>query len=101
MYQVITLIANILLKSELLVIEIHLFSTDPAHLGATPTAPGGGATATASAGDNKVPQLTIDGTPHLPFQLQIEYTSQDGSRCTRVISQAKPTTKQREVAEKG
>ncbi len=78
-----------------------LFTTDPAHLGATPTAPGEGATATAAAGDNKVPQLTIDGTPHLPFQLQIEYTSQDGSRCTRVISQAKPTTKQREIAEKG
>ena len=49
----------------------------------------------------KVPPLSIDGKPHLPFQLQIEYTAQDGSRNRRVITDAKPTTKEREVAERG
>ena len=48
-----------------------------------------------------VQPLTIDGKPHLPFQLQIEYTAQDGSRNRRVITDAKPTTKEREVAERG
>lgn len=49
----------------------------------------------------KVPPMTIDGKPHLPFQLQIEYTAQDGSRNRRVITDAKPITKEREVAERG
>ena len=43
----------------------------------------------------------IDGQPHLPFQLQIEYTSLDGDRCLRVITQTKPVTKDRSVANKG
>ena len=58
-----------------------------------------GASAAALPAD--VPPLTIDGKPHLPFQLQIEYTAQDGSRNRRVITDAKPTTKERGVAERG
>ena len=49
----------------------------------------------------EVAPLVVDGKPHLPFQLQIEYTGQDGSRCMRVITQAKPITTNRGVAEKG
>ena len=49
----------------------------------------------------EVAPLMVDGQPHLPFQLQIEYTAQDGSRCMRVITQAKPITTDRHVAEKG
>ena len=45
--------------------------------------------------------LMINGQPHFPFQLQIEYTSPDGDRCLRVITQSKPVTKDRDVAEKG
>ena len=48
-----------------------------------------------------VPPLLVDGSPHLPFQLQIEYTGRDGSRCIRVITQAKPITTNRDVAERG
>ena len=43
----------------------------------------------------------IDGQPHLPFQLQIEYTNSDGDRCLRVITKAKPITTDRLKAEKG
>ena len=43
----------------------------------------------------------IDGKSYLPFQLQIEYTAQDGSMNRRVITEAKPITKEREVAERG
>ena len=49
----------------------------------------------------QVAPLLVEGRPRLPFQLQIEYTSQDGSRCMRVITQAKPITTNRDVAEKG
>jgi hypothetical protein len=52
------------------------------------------------AGVTDVAPLLVDGKPHLPFQLQIEYTGQDGSRCMRVITQAKPITTDRGVAEK-
>ena len=45
--------------------------------------------------------MTVDGKPHLPFQLQIEYTAQDGSTNRRVITEAKPVTKEREIAERG
>lgn len=48
-----------------------------------------------------VPTLTLEGKPHLPFQLQIEYTGKDGSRCMRVISEAKPVTRDRDEAERG
>ena len=47
------------------------------------------------------PPLQIEGKPHLPFQLQVEYTSKDGSRLMRVITDAKPITRDRGVAEKG
>ena len=62
----------------------------------------GGATAGggASAGV-EIPPLMVEGKPHLPFQLQIEYTGRDGSRCMRVITQAKPITTDRGVAERG
>ena len=53
------------------------------------------------SGDLKVPPLMIGGKPHLPFQVQIEYTGRDGSRCMRVISDAKPITRDRGVAENG
>ncbi len=49
----------------------------------------------------RLPPLQIDGRDHLPFQLQIEYTGRDGSRCVRVISQAKPVTRDRDIAERG
>ena len=45
--------------------------------------------------------LLIEGQPHLPFQLQIKYTNTDGDRCLRVITQSKPITNDRDVAEKG
>lgn len=63
----------------------------------------GGASDGATGGGEaiKVAPLMVDGKPHLPFQLQIQYTAQDGSRCMRVISQAKPITTQRNIAEKG
>jgi hypothetical protein len=57
--------------------------------------------ASAASAPAKVPPLSIDGKPHLPFQLQIEYTAQDGSRNRRVITDAKPTTNERKVAERG
>ena len=62
------------------------------------------AVSSGATGGEKGPDvapLLVDGKPHLPFQLQIEYTGQDGSRCMRVITQAKPTTTDRGVAEKG
>lgn len=65
---------------------------------------GGQATSSggASGGEGvRVPPLMVEGKPHLPFQLQIEYTAQDGSRCMRVITQAKPITTNRDLAEKG
>lgn len=49
----------------------------------------------------EVPALMIGGHAHLPFQLQITFTGQDGSRRMRVITQSKPTTRDRSVAEKG
>ena len=61
-----------------------------------------GASGASGGGEEvQVAPLLVEGKPHLPFQLQIEYTSQDGSRCMRVITQAKPITTNRDVAEKG
>ncbi|XP_065898859.1 circularly permutated Ras protein 1-like [Dysidea avara] len=57
---------------------------------------GGGATPTPDT-----PPLMMDGKECLPFQLQISYTSLDGAQCNRVITQAKPITKDRQVAEAG
>ena len=57
--------------------------------------------ATASSVDKEVPPQIVNGKPQLPFQLQLEYTSSDGDRCLRVITQTKPVTKDRKVAEKG
>ena len=66
------------------------------------SADGGKASGGASGGSEAdVAPLLVDGKPHLPFQLQIEYTGQDGSRCMRVITQAKPITTDRGVAESG
>lgn len=62
---------------------------------------GGVATAMPAVSDLKAPPLEIEGKPYLPFQLQIEYTGRDGSRCMRVITDAKPITRNRGVAEKG
>ena len=55
----------------------------------------------SSSSDNTVPPQIINGQPHLPFQLQIEYTNSDGDRCLRVITKAKPITTDRLKAEKG
>ena len=56
----------------------------------------------AVATDTKTPPtLQLDGKPHLPFQLQVEYTSKDGSRLMRVITDANPITRDRGMAEKG
>lgn len=62
--------------------------------------PGGGASASTSDAPS-APPLQVDGKPHLPFQLQVEYTSRDGSRLMRVITDAKPITRDRTAAEKG
>ena len=65
-----------------------------------------GATPTLASDDKaapttpEVPPLTVNGKPHLPFQLQIEYTGRDGSRCMRVISEARPVTRDRSEAER-
>ena len=48
-----------------------------------------------------VPPLTIDGELHYPFQIQIEYTTHNGSRLMKVITNAKPLTCDRKIAEKG
>ncbi len=61
--------------------------------------PGGGASVTSDTPN--APPLQVDGKPHLPFQLQVEYTSRDGSRLMRVITDAKPITRDRTAAERG
>ena len=45
--------------------------------------------------------VMVDGVPHLPFQLQTEYTGMDGSKLLRVVTKLKPITQERETAEKG
>ena len=45
--------------------------------------------------------LVINGKVHLPFQLQIRYTDQDGSRCMRVSTFAKPATSNKKTVERG
>ena len=45
--------------------------------------------------------VMVGGVPHLPFQLQTEYTGIDGSKLVRVVTKLKPVTQQRETAEKG
>ena len=64
---------------------------------------GSGATDGAAATPDALnaPPLQIEGKPHLPFQLQVEYTSKDGSRLMRVITDAKGITRDRGMAEKG
>ena len=47
------------------------------------------------------PPLIIGGKPHLPFQLQTEYTTSDGSVLVRVITKVKPVTEDRNIAERG
>ena len=62
----------------------------------------GAAAASAATPDvSRAPPLQVEGKPHLPFQLQVEYTSKDGSRLMRVITDANPITRDRTVAEKG
>ena len=55
----------------------------------------------ASGESVSTPPLMINGTPHLPFQLQTEYTIADGSVLVRVITKVKPITEDRQVAERG
>ena len=60
-----------------------------------------------TVGDDKtntsqsIPGLMIEGTHHMPFQLQIKYTDSDGAQCMRVLTQARPITSDREVAKQG
>ena len=49
----------------------------------------------------EVAPLTIDGELHYPFQIQIEYTAHNGSRLMKVITDVKPLTRDRNIAEKG
>ena len=60
---------------------------------------GGGGAAADTTKDK--PPLMVDGKECLPFQLQISYTNLDGAQCNRVITQAKPITKDRQIAEAG
>lgn len=39
------------------------------------------------------------GPDKLPFQLQIQYTDTDGAKALRVLTQAKPVTWDRKIAE--
>ena len=48
-----------------------------------------------------IPGLMIEGTHHMPFQLQIKYTDSDGAQCMRVLTQARPVTSDRKVAKQG
>ena len=48
-----------------------------------------------------IPELIVEGTHHMPFQLQIKYTDSDGAQCMRVLTQARPVTSDREVAKQG
>ena len=50
---------------------------------------------------SSTPPLILEGKPHLPFQLQTEYTTTDGSVLVRVITKVKPVTEDRQLAEKG
>ena len=50
--------------------------------------------ASGSGGDSDIPS-------ELPFQLQITYTDIDGTKALRVLTQKKPVTRDRNVAEKG
>ena len=62
----------------------------------------GGAGVTDATDEPKdTPPLLIDGMECLPFQLQISYNNLDGAQCNRVITQSKPVTKDRQVAEAG
>jgi len=60
-----------------------------------------------TVGDDKantsqsIPGLMIEGTHHMPFQLQIKYTDSDGAQCMRVLTQARPVTSDRKVAKQG
>ena len=74
---------------------LHPLPLPPTLVAGAATEAGGG------EGAPEVPPLMIGGQPHLPFQLQIEYTSLDGDRCLRVITQAKPVTRDRSLAERG
>jgi len=62
---------------------------------------------TTTAGEDKInpaqslPELMIEGTHHMPFQLQIKYTDSDGAQCMRVLTQARPVTSDRKVAKQG
>ena len=68
----------------------------PAKEGATAEASGsaGNASETGNGAGDDIPS-------ELPFQLQITYTDADGTKALRVLTQRKPVTKDRTVAEKG
>lgn len=61
-----------------------------------PAASAGGSTAdVGGSGDES------DIPSELPFQLQITYTDVDGTKALRVLTQKKPVTSDRNLAEKG
>lgn len=49
----------------------------------------------------KCPALIIGDIPHLPFQLQVDYTTPSGAHMKRVFTKANKITTERDVAEKG
>jgi len=51
-------------------------------------------------GVNKENSKFTEGKKSLPFQVQINYTKVNGTKCIRVISDSKPLTNDRNVAEK-
>ena len=57
-----------------------------------------GASKDSKDSKDTAPPLVIGGEAHLPFQLQIKYTDLDGSRCMRVTTMAKPTTDNKQTA---
>ena len=53
----------------------------------------------AAGGDDK--KCNLLDLKQLPFQLQLVYTDMEGGEAVRVLTQKKPITSERKVAEKG
>ena len=51
--------------------------------------------------DGKGPSIMTGEKAHLPLQLQISYTTQDGAQNMKVYTRKLPVTRSRESAEKG
>ena len=71
-----------------------IFSTDTTN---TEAGPSTASTSSDTAMDDSSPD---DQPKELPFQVQITYTDLDGAQALRLLTKAKPVTKDRAVAEK-